>query len=339
MSPELIVLGFLMMGLTLYFLLGGADFGAGVWEFNTALQAPQKERLLIYHAIAPVWEVNHVWLIFVLTLFHTAFPSAFAALCRALWIPFILVLVGIIFRGAGFAFRSYDPEAERRRSGWGAVFALASTAAPFFLGASVGAVAEGELLSISGAGAKAYLTGWISSFSIFNGFFSVSVSAYLSAVYLTREASLMGDLDLLKTWRERALGTGMWTCVLAIAGLAVTATEAPHLWKGLSTKAWPLVGGFVIGGGISLWALWRGYVTIAVLGAGSAITAILWGWGVAQYPVLIPPDITIQSSKAPDSVLWVLVWSLLIGGIFLLPSLGWLFYLFKIRRSSFVDRR
>src|SRR5438552_804125 len=129
------------LGITLYAVLGGADFGAGVWEFNTALRASERERRLIERAIGPVWEANHVWLIFVIVSMFSSFPTAFVALSRALWLPLLLALVGIVFRGAAFAFRSHAVAAARQQEVWGAVFALASTAAPFFLGAAVGAVA------------------------------------------------------------------------------------------------------------------------------------------------------------------------------------------------------
>ncbi|MCI0410623.1 MAG: cytochrome d ubiquinol oxidase subunit II, partial [Acidobacteria bacterium] len=326
----------IMVGLTLYALLGGADFGAGIWEFNTALQAPEKERALIYRAIGPVWEANHVWLIFVLVGLHTAFPPAFAAVSRALWIPLLLGLVGILFRGVGFAFRSYAAGAVRQQAVWGAVFALASTAAPFFLGAAAGAIASGQLaLTAKGDYTGDYLTGWISPMSIFNAFFAVGVCAYLAAVYLTREAGHDGDPALVALWRQRALATGAWMGILAMAGLMVVATDAPVLWKGFRARAWPLVGLSILGGIFSLLALLLRRFTGAVLGAGVAVAGVLWGWGVAQYPVIIPPAVIVKAAKGPDAVLWALIGGFAIGATLLVPSLGYLFYLFKGKRPEF----
>ena len=135
MGIDLILLGIVVLALTLYAVLGGADFGAGVWEFNTALQSSEQERSLIYRVIGPVWEANHVWLIFVIVAMFSAFPPAFAGICRALWLPLLLALTGIVFRGAAYAFRVQLLDSQRQAARFGnAVFALASTAAPFFLG-------------------------------------------------------------------------------------------------------------------------------------------------------------------------------------------------------------
>jgi cytochrome d ubiquinol oxidase subunit II len=333
MAPELIILGVILAGLTLYALLGGADFGAGVWEFNTALQAPEQERVLIYRAIGPVWEANHVWLIFVLVGLHTAFPLAFAALGRALWLPLLLALVGIVFRGVGFAFRSYAAGAVRHQAVWGAVFAFASTAAPFFLGAACGAIASGRLsVTMQGDYTGNYLIGWLSPFSIFAAFLAVGVCSYLAAVYLTREAAQGGDAALTALWRRRALATGIWMGVLALTGLVLVATDAPLLWEGFRARAWPLVGLSIAGGLGSLWALLRRRFTSAILGADTAVAAVIWGWGIAQYPMIIPPSLTITAAKGPDAVLRVMLWGIGAGAVLLFPSLVYLFVLFKGQR-------
>src|SRR5688572_8082843 len=169
----------MLIGVTLYALMGGADFGAGVWEFNTALRSPEKEQALIYRAIGPVWEANHVWLIFVVVGLFAGFPAAFSAIFRALWVPLLLALIGIVFRGVGFIFRSYASDSVPEKFVWGAVFAFASTGAPFFLGASLGAILSGQLaVTADGDFTGDYLTGWISSVSVFSAFFGVGVCAY-----------------------------------------------------------------------------------------------------------------------------------------------------------------
>lgn len=337
MAPEVILLGILWLALTLYVVLGGADFGAGIWEVNLAFQAPEKERLLLQRAIGPVWEANHVWLIFVLVLVFNAFPAAFAALSRALWLPLLLALVGIVFRGAAFAFRSYAVGAVRQQATWGVAFAVASTAAPFFLGAAVGAVASGNLaVTASGDFSGNYLMDWISPLALFNGFFTVGVCAYLAAVYLAREASQEGDAELADLWRQRALATGVWMGVLALAGLLFLATEAPLLWQGFQERSWPLVVVSLVTGFLSLGALWRRHYTAAAAGVATTVAAVLAGWGIAQYPALILPAITVERAKAPDAVLWAMIGSIAVGTLVLLPSLGWLFMIFKRaqRKSS-----
>lgn len=333
MAPETILLGVMMLGITLYALLGGADFGAGIWEFNTVLRASEKERKLIYRAIGPVWEANHVWLIFVLVGMFGAFPTAFAAISRALWIPLLLALTGIIFRAVGFAFRSYTAGAVSHQELWGAIFALASTAAPFFLGAAVGAVTSGRLpITAEGRFLGDYLTGWISPLSVYSAFFAVGACAYLAAVYLTREAHALGDTELVAIWQRRALATGLWMGVLALSGLAIMATDAPWLWQGFRARAWPMVAVSAAIGFLSLAALWLKRFMLAVFGAAGTVTTVIWGLAIAQYPVLIPPSVTMSGAKAPETVLYAMLWSVVGGAVVLVPSLVYLLHLFKGKR-------
>lgn len=335
MTPDIIVLLAMLVALVLYAVLAGADFGAGIWEFNTALQTSEKERDLIYRAVGPVWEANHVWLIFVLVGMLNGFPVAFAALSRALWLPLLLALVGIIFRGAAFAFRSYAVGASRQQAVWDAVFALASTAAPFFLGACVGAIASGRLtVTARGEYLGDFLIGWVSPLAIYTAFFSVGMCAYLAAVYLVREARMGGDATLIALWRRRALATGMLVGVLALAGLVLIAREAPQLWQGFGERAWPLVVLSVVSGIASLAALWWQRPILAMTGAIGTVATVLVGWGIAQFPMLVPPTITIESARSPDNVLWAMVWGIAGGAILVLPSLGYLLILFKSNKGQ-----
>jgi cytochrome d ubiquinol oxidase subunit II len=334
MAPEAILLVILWLALTFYVLFGGADFGAGIWEVNTALLSSEKERELLYRAIGPVWEANHVWLIFVLVCLHTAFPVVFAALCRALWLPLLLALVGIVFRGAAYAFRSHAVDAPRQRAVWGGLFALASAAAPFFLGAAAGAVASGRLaFTPEGRYHGDVLTGWVSPLAMFNGFFTVGVCAFLAAVYLTREARQEGDDELAQLWRQRALATGMWMGVLSLAGLVFLASESPALWQGFRDRALPLVVLALVGGMLSLLTLWMERFTLAIVSACSTVTCVLWGWAVAQYPVLLPPSLSAQQARSPDAVLWAMIAGIVVGTVLLAPSLWWLIVLFKGQRQ------
>jgi cytochrome bd ubiquinol oxidase subunit II len=333
-TPEAIVLGVIVLAVTCYALFGGADFGAGVWEFSTRLKGGQKERALIYRAIGPVWEANHVWLIFVLVGLWTGFPIAFAALCRALWLPLFLALLGIVFRGAAFAFRSYAQDADQRLL-WEWVFAAASVFAPFFLGASVGALASGTLaVDASGGYSGSTLTGWLSLTSFFAGLFAVAACGHLAAVYLTREAHQTGDVELTELWRRRALGAGLAMGLLSWVGLGVVATDAPALWEGFRARAVPLVFLSALGGFGSLGALAARRYLLATGAAALALGAVVWGWAAAQYPFLIPPAVTIEAAKAPDSVLWPTIWIVAAGSVLLVPALGYLFWLFKTSESG-----
>lgn len=330
MAPDDLLLLVMLVALTLYALLGGADFGAGIWEFTTALQATDKQRNHIYKAIGPVWEANHVWLIFVLVILMNGFPIAFAALSRALWLPLLLALCGIVFRGAGYAFRSYSRGTGRELAMWEAVFAIASTATPLFLGASVGAVASGQLAITASGGYEAdYLTGWMSSLTVFTGFYAVGMCAYLAAVFLAREASVAKDDELTQLWRQRSLSTGLWMGLLSIGGLAMVSIEAPALAEGFAHRGWPLVVVSLVCGIGSLVEVWRSQYLRAVIATSGAVAAVLWGWAVSQYPAIIPPSITSETAKAPDNVLWTMLAVIIVGALLLLPSLAYLFILFK----------
>ncbi|MBI3838522.1 MAG: cytochrome d ubiquinol oxidase subunit II [Planctomycetia bacterium] len=335
MQPEMILLVVVFGALTLYSLLGGADFGAGVWEVNAAVRSSDRERAMLYAAIGPVWEANHVWLILVLVAMFGAFPVAFAGVCRALWLPLLLALAGIVFRGVGFAFRSYTAGAVRQQVAWDALFAMGSTAAPFFLGASVGALASGKLAIRSDGGFEGnYLTGWMASLALFTGFLVVGMCAYLSSVYLAREASLRRDRELVLLWRRRALATGALMGVLALAGVVLVATGAPLLWQGFRLRSWPLVGGSIVAGFSSLYSLAVERYRTAVVGAALAVSTVIWGWGIAQFPLIVPPTITVDNAKAPANILWLIVATVGIGALLLFPALGYLFYLFKTGRSK-----
>jgi len=328
-APEVIALAIIGAALTLYALLGGADFGAGVWEFNTAFRASDRERALIQRAVGPVWEANHVWLLFALVMSHAAFPVAFRAASQALWMPLLLALTGIVFRGVGFVFRSYAIDSRIQQSVWGKTFALASTATPFFFGACIGAIASGNLeIDESGRYTGSYLTGWIQPLGVFSAFFAVGVCAYLSAVYFTREAELVDDPDLTTLWRRRAMGTGVAMGILAASGLVLVAVEAPSLWEELSA-GWVVIAGSAVAGTSSLWLLYRRRFTTATIAAAGAVVSVMAGWMLAQHPYLLPPTVTIDSAKGPDAAIWASVMTAGVGAVMLIPALGYLFYLFK----------
>lgn len=333
MGADDLLLLVMLFALTLYALLGGADFGAGIWEFTTALQATDKQRNHIYKAIGPVWEANHVWLIFVLVILMNGFPIAFAALSRALWLPLLLALVGIIFRGASYAFRTYSRGTGRELVMWEGTFAVASTATPLFLGASAGAIASGQLaITADGQYTASYLTGWMSPLAIFMGFYAVGLCAYLAAVYLAREAD--HDKELRHLWRQRSLSTGLWMGVLSVGGLVMVALETPALAAGFLQRGWPLVCLSLICGILSLIEVWRHNFWRAVIASSGAVATVLWGWAVSQYPQIVPPYITSHIARAPDNVLWIMLVVIAVGSALLFPSLTYLFILFKSNAAA-----
>jgi cytochrome d ubiquinol oxidase subunit II len=334
MTPEALVLLYLGFGLILYMVLAGADFGAGIWELLVGARETPQERALVYKAIGPVWEANHVWLIFIFVILWTAFPTAFAAISRALWLPLLLALAGIVFRGAAYGFRYASPVRTVRRRRWEATFAAGSTATPFFFGASVGAVASGQLpITPEGHFEGSFLTDWISPFSIFCGAFAVTLCGYLAAVYLAREAGLQGPESLAALWRRRALRAGAATGVLALAGLPLMAWGAPELWAGFSGKVLMLTGLFALASLGSLGAVATGRPQLAVGCSGLAAALVVAGWGLAQYPLLIPPAISVASARAPEGTMRALAWCVAVGGVLTAPALLLLFSIFKSEKA------
>jgi cytochrome d ubiquinol oxidase subunit II len=335
MTLEIFLIVTLAVALILYVTLAGADFGAGVWEFNLFFRPSPAERKLIDRAIAPVWEANHVWLIFVIVVVHTAFPLVFAALSRALFMPLLLASAGIVLRGAGFVLRYYGDDGSRPHFHWSVVFALASVLAPFFLGAAVGAVASGELpIDSDGRFSGHYLTGWINPLSVFMGFFMVGLCAYLAAVYLCRDAWRESQADQAEVWRKRAIAVGVVVGLLAFAGLALVAVDVPALRGNLLSRGWPLILLSAITGFGALAALLVRRFTLAVTLAAVAVATLIAGWMVAQYPLLVPPHLTISTASASHQTLVAMAWCVAAGTSVLAPSFVWLLVLFKARTKD-----
>jgi cytochrome d ubiquinol oxidase subunit II len=316
-------------GLTLYVLLGGADFGGGVWDLLARGPSRDRERGLIAAAIGPVWEANHVWLIFVVTALFAAFPAAFAALGVALYLPFGIAVAGIVMRGAAFAFRAHgDPDTGWQRS-WTRVFGIASIVTPVALGMCAGAIASGRI-RVDGDVVHADLVGaWTGPLSWVVGLFVLAMCSYLAATYLTVEAVQRGEPDLERRFRTRALGAGLTAGALAGVGLLAVRADAPILWKGMLQDGWPLVALSAIGGLTSFGATFRGRERVARLGAAIAVGSVVAGWGVAQWPYLIVPDLTASDAAAPASSLRPIAIGFAIGAALVLPSLLLLFRVFK----------
>ncbi|XVQ08191.1 cytochrome d ubiquinol oxidase subunit II [Spirillospora sp. CA-255316] len=324
--PE-IMLVVLWIGLTAYVLFGGADFGGGVWDLLAGgAERGRPRRALVEHSIGPVWETNHVWLIFVLVVTWTGVPPVFAAIASTLYVPLTLVALGIIARGAAFAFRKASTELWQQRL-FGATFAFSSLVTPFFLGTVAGAVASGRVPP--GIAAGDLLTSWLNPTSLVSGVLAVGVAAYLAAVYLTRDAERGGEAALAEEFRLRALVTGVVVGVLSAAGLAVLRADAPGMFTELTSgRGLPLLVVSIVAGPASLALLWRrAYVAVRVT-AALAVTGLLWGWGVSQYPELLP-GVRLDDAAATDTVLAASLGALAVGALLLLPSLWWLYSTFQ----------
>ena len=325
-SPEMAVAAVMLLALTAYALFGGADFGAGVWDLMARGPRAEAQRDVIAHAIGPIWEANHVWLIIVVVLLFTGFPPAYAVIATALHVPVSLMLVGIVIRGSAFTFRSYDTSKGGKRR-WAGAFSIASVLTPVLLGAIIGAIATGRLDSRPDRADHLYST-WLSPFPIVVGLFTLAIFSYLAAVYLTLETD---DLALADDFRLRALVSGVAVGVLAFAVYLLARQEAPLVFQGLDTAPWGLpvrvaTGACAI---VALVALWARRYQVARAAAMAQVALILWGCALAQNPYLIPPDLTVSNSAAPPVVHKLLLVALGAGSLVLFPSIYTLFRLFK----------
>ena len=333
MSPEMLVAALGVTALIAYAVLGGADFGGGVWDLFATGPRRSAQRDAIAHAMGPVWEANHVWLIFVIVIIFSAFPRAYAVLSIALFTPFHLVLLGIILRGAAFVFRAYSPQSARGAGAgagarrWGAVFGIASVMTPVLLGMCLGAVSSGaieidgmQLVPSSG------LPAWLAPVSLLIGALALALCAYLAAVFLANETSGL----LREDFRTRALYAGTAVVVLAAAALPLVRSQAPHLWEGLiGGTATPVVLVGMVATLLSGWWLRQRRYRLARITSVVQVACLLAGWAIAQSPYLIFPGLTLAEAAAPRPTLLFILWSTPPGMALLIPSLWLLFRVFK----------
>jgi cytochrome bd ubiquinol oxidase subunit II len=325
MSTAEAVAAVLWVGVILYAVFGGADFGAGFWSlFAGGGERGKRVRSLIDWAIGPVWESNHVWLIFVLVVLWTAFSAAFAALFSTLFIPLSLAAFGIVLRGAGFAFHRLAPGARERRVAQ-AMFGLSSLLTPFFMGTVVGAVAS-ERIPLGNAQGDA-VTSWLNLVSLLTGALFVATSAYLAAVFLVSDARRAGDDELQRYFNVRAVAAAIATGVLALAGLFVFRDDARFIYDGLVGDALPLVIASVICASAVLLLLRRGVARGARVFAVGAVVTMIAAWGVAQYPYLLPKVLTISAGAADSATLTEVLIVFGVAVLLVIPSLGLLYTL------------
>ena len=315
-----------LVGITAYAVLGGADFGGGFWDLTAGGdERGGHVRGMVQRSMSPVWEANHVWLIFVLVMVWTAFPVAFGSLMTTLAIPMFLAALGIIFRGTAFALRGHAATIGEARL-IGATFALSSVLVPFCLGAAIGGIASGRVPVGNQAGDT--ITSWLNPTGILIGVLAVLTGAYLAAVFLADDSVRAGQPDLARAFRARALGAAVVTGIVAFAGLFVLRSDARALFDGL-TSGLGLVAVLVSGvaGVVTLGLVVSERYALARWSSAAAVTAITAGWAIAQDPYVLPPRLTLDAAAAPDTTLAALLVGVGIGAIFLVPSLWYLYRL------------
>ena len=339
LTLPVILAGIMVISLNAYVLLAGADFGGGVWDFFAAGPRRAEQRTLIADAIGPVWEANHVWLILVVVLLFTCFPPAFAAISITLHIPLVIMLIGIVMRGAAFTFRTYDSQRDAVQNRWSRIFAVASLITPVILGVCVGAIAAGRVPPDVGIGFasetfhEAYIAPWLTWFGLAIGVTTLALFAQLAAVYLTVEAR---NPLLQDDFRQRAFIAQGVALAGVLAALALARREAPALGDGLLDR-WhsiPLLAVVGVAAATAGRALGQRRFGLARIATAAQASAILWGWPLAQFPYLLPPHATIEDVASPATTLRLVLITLAIGALLLFPSLWYLFRIFKSRPAS-----
>jgi cytochrome d ubiquinol oxidase subunit II len=325
----------LWVGATAYALFGGADFGGGFWDLVAGdAEKGERPRALIQRSLTPVWEANHVWLIFCLVVLWTAFPPAFSAIMTTLYVPLALAAVGIVLRGSGFAFRKSIEGLQGRRAA-GATFALSSVVTPFFMGTVVGAIAAGN---VPAGGEGDAFSSWTRPLPLLTGAMFVATGAYLAAVFLVGDARRAGEADLERYFVRRALAAAAVAGLAAAFGLLELHSEARYVFDRLTAEGLPLV---ILSAlcGIALLALLLGpagqegsarrHAGRRLLRplAGGAVVAVIWGWGVAQFPYLLPTSLRIDQAAAPGATLDIVLIVFAIAAVLVIPALGLLYTL------------
>jgi cytochrome d ubiquinol oxidase subunit II len=321
----------MVTALMLYALMGGADFGGGVWDLLASGPRRDAQRALIEKAIGPIWEANHVWLILVVVLLFAAFPPAFSAISIALHVPLTLFLVGVVFRGSAFTFRAFDTRGDRVQKRWGLLFSLASVIAPVLLGMMVGALASGSIRTSHGIVESGFFASWLALFPLLVGLFALGLFAFLAAVYLANEAETP---DLADDFRRRALIAGVAVGALALATFLASFSGAPLVRAGLTNRpwTWPLHAGTAAAALTALGALWQRRYALARAAAIAQVAMILLGWAASQYPYFVVPDVTLANAAANPRTHRLVLGALAAGSVLLLPSLYVLFRIFKTKK-------
>ncbi len=312
-------------GVVVYAIFGGADFGAGIWDLLAGgTHGGRKPRQVIDRSIGPVWEANHVWLIFVFAVLWTAFPAAYASITLTLFVPLALAALGIVLRGASFAFRHSVYRTEEQRV-FGAAFAFGSLLVPFCFGCVAGAIATGRVPAGGEAGDP--WGSWINPTSLLGGVLAVVAVSYLASVFLVFDAGRLSNDEMVAYFRRRAIVAAVVAGAVALAGIAVIHADARYLFDGLTSRALPLVIVSAVGGVASLVALVRGEHRFARVAAVGAVGGIVAAWGVAQWPYVVPETMTVKATAAPSGTLGAVLVVFVLACIFILPALGLLYTL------------
>jgi len=331
MHLEVVAAFVLLLALTVYVLTGGADFGAGFWGLLYRGERHKRESAIISSTLAPIWEANHVWLIVAIVLISGAFPKALSALSVAVDVPLVVMLVGVSLRGSAFAFRRYGPSNERFQSRWSLVFGVSSGLTPIFLGITMGTAVSGSIRVLpDGSVLPRAESAWLAPFPIMVGIYTFAIVIFLSAVYLAAHSS---DAAFQESFRKLAIGSSITLGCVAWLVLMVSRFDAPLVYERLTAHpwSWPFhlaTAAFSIS---ALVLLLRRRLHWARAAAVLQVLAIMIGLGLAQYPYILAPDLTIFNAAAPASSLRVLLLVTAAGLLLVGPAFAYLYWIFQFR--------
>lgn len=327
MTGAWLIYGIMGAGLIAYVLTAGADFGGGVWDLLARGPRKEAQREAVAHAIAPIWEANHVWLIFIIVLMFSAFPKAYAVISVALHVPIVLALVGIVLRGTAFTFRAYglSPDATRRR--WGRVFGWSSSFTPVFMGMALAGVSSSAIHVTDGRVSSELTAGWLSPFGVLVGLFALALFLLLAAVYLTNDT----EGEVRQDFRARALASEAAAGVLALLVFLTAREGAPDLYAELarSSWTWPLQIATAAAAAACVFGLLKGRFRLARAAVGAQVTLVVLGWAAAMRGHLVMRDIHVDNAGAQGPVVDAVLIAIGFGVVLLAPALWFLFRLFK----------
>jgi cytochrome d ubiquinol oxidase subunit II len=315
----------LLVAIAAYAVFGGADFGAGFWDLTArGSETGAAPRGVIERSIGPVWEANHVWLIFIFVFTWSAFPTAYESITLTMFVPLTIAALGIVLRGASFAFRKAVMTV-RFRGIFGGAFALSSVLVPFCFGAIAGGIASGHVPGGGKAGDP--VDSWLNPTSLVTGVLAIVVAAYLAAMYLVWNARRAGQADMAEYFRRRAVVTAVVAAVVAAIAFLVLRSKAPHVFDGLTSRALPLVVLSVVCGFAALVLLIRDAARGARVPAVVAVAGIIGSWGVAQWPYILPESLTVSDAAAPTGTLTALLVAVGLAVLVVLPGFVLLYML------------
>jgi len=310
-----------------YALTGGADYGGGMWHLAARGKRADVQRRTIERAIAPIWEANHVWLIFVIVALFTAFPKAFAVVSIALHVPITLALLGIVLRGSSLVFHAYDLRDRPRTSAWARTFGASSLVAPFFLGDVLGALSTGAIRWDGSTVTSGFFAAWLTPFALGTGLFAVCLFALLAAVYLTADVESEARSD----FRRRAVAMEIVSGAVAALVFWLARADAPVLFSTLahSPSSWFVEAATAVFALATLLFLAFAKHSLARLTVALQVALVVVGWGIAMRGAIVLPDVRLDNAGARTDVLEALLPALAAGSLLLIPSLFYLFRVFK----------